>query len=121
MSDIPLRALKGRKYRNLQTGGYAPLNREDDRDDSQHSRPSGSSMSAAIAAASAAANYNKQKKGKGKQRHYRDDDLEEEENLLSRGEYGDDDGDGAEEGAALLRHEPSLESVSCTKNIYAVL
>ena len=113
MSDIPLRALTGRKFRNLKTGTYAPLNSEDDRDDNLRNGSSGSRMAVARAVA---ANYNTQKKGKGKQQRYRDDDMEEEENLLGRGEYGDDDdADEAAEEAALLRREPSVESVSWTK------
>ena len=111
MSDIPLRALTGRKYPNLSTGGYTPLNREARDHDEQHSGPS---MAAVRAVASATAIYNTRKKGKGRQQRYKDD-VEEEANLLSRGEYGDDvDGDETAEETTLLRREPSVESVSCT-------
>lgn len=113
MSDIPLRALT-RKYRSAKTGGYAPLNGEEQHTNEQHNELSGSDMAVARAAASSAANYNAKKKGKGKQQRYRDDDAEEEENLLRRGEYeGDDDGDEPAEEAALLRRELSVDSVSC--------
>jgi hypothetical protein len=121
MSVIPLRALTGRKYRNSQTGGYAPLNREDNHDEHHVASGSGTGMAAARVAASVAATYNINKKGKGGQQRYIDD-TEEEENLLNRGDYGDDnDGDETAEETTLLRREPSVESVSCTKLLYPVL
>lgn len=114
MSDIPLRALTGRKNPNLNSSGYTPLNTEGHHHDEQH-RGSSRTMAAVRLAATAAASYHTRKKGKGRQQHYRDDDAEEEENLLSRGEYGDDnDGDETAVETTLLRREPSVESVSCT-------
>ncbi|KAF8519354.1 aminophospholipid-transporting P-type ATPase [Hysterangium stoloniferum] len=119
MSDIPLRSLKGRKFRYTRAAGYEQVSVEDDAPSAlPQNESTGTTMAAAARAAIAATtNFNAQQKGKGRQtRHYTDVDPEEERGLLRDNEYihgGDDDDDDEEEDEAktLLSSKPCVRVV----------
>ncbi|KAF8591735.1 phospholipid-translocating P-type ATPase [Ramaria rubella] len=115
MSDIPLRVLKGHKSKS---GGYTPLNSEEDKDQgkAQDTLP-GNSMAVARATASTVASYHARQKGKGKQQRYMDDDdLDEAANLLRGSEYGDDEVEEAEDAPFQRGKDPTAPSVGKDKS-----